>query len=394
MFALPLPPRPNLERYKKLAKELLKARESGSDEAIVEWAERWVRTLAKLEGRPGDYETNPLVRHAVHFVRREFTESNLTHAQFVIARAHDFESWPKFADHVEALARTIAPVSRFEAAADAIVSGDIASLDRLLREDPGLIRARSARRHGATLLHYVSANGVEDYRQKTPANVVAITELLLNAGAEIETTANVYGGGCTVLGLAATSIHPELAGVQEALLQTLLDHGAKLGHSIVSACLANGRRIASEFLANHGASLNIAEAAGVGRLDIVKSLLPEATADQLKAGFLYACQFGRNEMVEFLLERGMDPAAQDSNGQTGLHWAAIGRQVDTVNLLLRHNASLEVVNAYGGTALGQILWSAGHSTDPEAYGPVLNALVDAGAQVPEGYSGWPFFSGS
>jgi len=54
----------------------------------------------------------------------------------------------------------------------------------------------------------------------------ADTELLLDAGAEIDATANVYGGGATTLGLAATSVHPERAGVQEALLQTLLDHGA------------------------------------------------------------------------------------------------------------------------------------------------------------------------
>jgi hypothetical protein len=45
------------------------------------------------------------------------------------------------------------------------------------------------------LLHYVSANGVEGYRQKAPKNVVKITETLLNAGAEIDATANVYGAG-------------------------------------------------------------------------------------------------------------------------------------------------------------------------------------------------------
>ena len=57
-------------------------------------------------------------------------------------------------------------------------------LKKLLREDPELIRARSTREHRATLLHYVSANGVESYRQKTPKNIVRITKLLLDAGAE------------------------------------------------------------------------------------------------------------------------------------------------------------------------------------------------------------------
>jgi hypothetical protein len=59
----------------------------------------------------------------------------------------------------------------------------------------GLARAKSDREHGGTLLIYTSANGVERYRQGTPA------------------TADVYGGGCTTLGLAATSTHPRLAGV-------------------------------------------------------------------------------------------------------------------------------------------------------------------------------------
>jgi hypothetical protein len=74
----------------------------------------------------------------------------------------------------------------FEAAADAIVDGDLATLGRLLSENPGLVRARSSRAHRATLLHYVSANGVEDFRQKTPANIVDVTRTLLDAGAEVD----------------------------------------------------------------------------------------------------------------------------------------------------------------------------------------------------------------
>ncbi|HEY1945970.1 MAG TPA: ankyrin repeat domain-containing protein [Bryobacteraceae bacterium] len=271
------------------------------------------------------------------------------------------------------------PASRFEAAADAIVGGDTAALEQLLREDPELVHARSTREHVATLLHYVSANGVEDYRQKTPGNIVAITEMLLNAGAEIDATAEVYGGGCTTLGLAATSIHPEIAGVQEALLQKLLDHGADLKPSIVPACLANGRRRAAEFLASRGAQLDLRGAAGLGKLKVVKGLLPDADEQQLKDGFLYSCQYGRNDVVEFLLERGMDPATQDANGQSALHWAAIGGHLDTVKLLLCHNALLEVKNVYGGTVLGQMLWSAAHGGDADVYLPILDALIAAGA---------------
>jgi len=42
--------------------------------------------------------------------------------------------------------------------------------------------------------------------------------------------------------------------------------------------------------------------------------------------------------------------------QTGLHWAVIGRPLDTVKLLLKWGAPLEAKNVYGGTALGQATW--------------------------------------
>ncbi len=407
--ALPLPPRPNLERYKKLAKKLVESCKSGDETAIGDWSEQWIETLTKLAGwkstRQALARIGRWTNEVEDFARRKLLGSGpadrkcaLADAQFVIARSHGFESWPKFAKHLEALARKSSSVSRFEAAADAIVSGDVATLKRLLREDPNLIRESSTREHGATLLHYVSANGVEGYRQKTPKNIVAITEMLLNLGAEIDATANVYGGGCTTLGLAATSVYPERAGVQEALLQTLLDHGASLEQpsiagnrqSIVIACLANGRPKAAEFLARCGAHLDLAGAAALGRLDVVNSffdehgtLKPNASRDQLKDGFIYACGYGRNRVVEFLLGKDMDLAAHSGDGQTALHCATIGGHLDTVKLLLRHSAPLEVQNLYGGTVLGQTLWSAAHGGDPDVYIDILQALAAAGAKIPE-----------
>src|SRR5882672_5898704 len=116
------------------------------------------------------------------------------------------------------------PVPNFETAVDAVdavVAGDLATLTSLLREHPDLVRARSTRQHRATLLHYISANGVEDYRQKTPKNIVAIATLLLDAGADVDATAEMYGGGATTLGLTATSIYPFRAGVLAPLIDLL-----------------------------------------------------------------------------------------------------------------------------------------------------------------------------
>ena len=321
--------------------------------------------------------------------------ATLTASQFVIARAHGFESWTKLAKHLESIARANSPVSDFEQAVDAIVTGNLNALENLLREHPDLARARSSRRHQATLLHYVSANGIEGYRQKTPANIVPIAELLLNAGADVNTVADLYGGS-TTLALVATSLHPERAGVQTALLQVLLDHGATIDApnsrtTLVTACLANGRLPAAEFLAHRGAKLDLEAAAGLGDLEKVKALFAESATDATPASeqrrreereraLLWACQYGRNPVIEFLLDRGVNIEAQANTGQSPLHWAVIGGQADPITLLLNRGANLEARNMYGGTALAQALWSAANGDSAIDYAPIITLLKQHAAK--------------
>ena len=412
--ALPLPPRPSLEQYKKQAKDLVKACRSDEVDGIRSWAAKWVETLATLQGQAFTIQLRArmlaIVNEVAEFARCKLLSSDagnakcgLTDAQFVIARLHGFTSWPKFAKHIEGLARASSPVSQFEAATHAVVTGDVATLKRLLDENPQLIRARSTREHQATLLHYVSANGVEGYRQKTPNNAAKVAEILLQAGAEVDAEAQVYDGGATTLGLAATSIHPKQAGVQDRLMEILLEHGAAIDHRIgagnqqciVNSCLATGRRKAAEFLAKRGARLDLEGAAGVGRLDAVKSffnddgsLKANATKMQMERGFMWACEYGRDSVVDLLLQKGVDLLAQANTGQTGLHWAVIGGQVETIRLLLARGASLEALNSYDGTALGQALWSAINGDLHTDYVRTIETLLDAGARVEDGSLAW------
>ena len=194
----------------------------------------------------------------------------------------------------------------------------------------------------------------------------------------------------------ATSAHPRAAGVQTALLQLLLDRGARIekpnlagnGHGAVLACLANGCPEAAEFLAERGARLGIVEAAGVGRLDVVRTFFDPRgesklgiTADVIHTAFRYACFYGREDVVEFLIERGVDLAGHDGDGQTGLHYAAMGGRLDTVKLLLKHGAPLEARNIYGGSVLGQALWSAAHGGDPDLFAPIVETLLAAGSRA-------------
>lgn len=296
------------------------------------------------------------------------------------------------------MSRKSSVVAKFEAAVDAICNGDVKTLKRLLAEEPRLIHSRSTREHKATLLHYVSANGVEGYRQKTPKNIVEIAKVLLNNGADVNAEADMYGGGATTLGLVATSVHPFRAGVQNPLMQILLDHGADIEHrtsagndqNAVTGALANGRGEAAVFLADRGARLDLESAAGVGRLDIVKgffnadgSLKKKTTRKQLQSALKHACTWGRLNVVKFLLDKGVDLSRDRGDGQTPLHCAVIGGQLKTVKFLLKQNAPLEVKNIYGGTVLGQTLWSAAHGGDPKVYSSIIKVLIAAGAQVPE-----------
>jgi ankyrin repeat protein len=247
-------------------------------------------------------------------------------------------------------------------------------------------------------LHYVSANGVESYRQRSPKNALEIARVLLEAGAEVDAEADVYGGGSTTLGLVATSVHPERAGVQLELMDLLLRHGAAIeqphaggNHSVVvKACLDNGRQRAAEFLAERGAHLNFVAAAGVGRVERMRTFFlpdgtpgPDVTSQQMEAAFRYACSYGRKEAVELLLNKGVNITAHGGDGQTGLHCAAIFGKLEIIKLLLGHHAPLEAKNQYGGTVLGQTLWSAAHGGDPEIYAQIVETLIAAGAKVPE-----------
>ena len=190
--------------------------------------------------------------------------------------------------------------------------------------------------------------------------------MFLKAGADINAVGEMYGGS-TTLGLVATSIHPLRAGVQEALIDTLLARGASFdgsvapnytGGSIVNACLANGRGEAAAYLAKRGARMDLEGAAGVGRLDVVKSFFNEdgglkanATREQMKSGFNWACEYGRLDVVDFLLQRGID-VGEKHRGETGLHWAAHSAHVEVVELLLERKAPVDVEDErWSGTPL-------------------------------------------
>lgn len=133
----------------------------------------------------------------------------LADAKLTMAREYGFQQWDDIGDLHSSLA--------FERTLDDMLAGDTDAFSRRLTDDPALITQRAVYGHGATLLHYIGANGVESHRQVTPANADTLATLLINAGADPHSAANMYGGGQTPFDLASTSAHPHHAGIAERL---------------------------------------------------------------------------------------------------------------------------------------------------------------------------------
>lgn len=288
---------------------------------------------------------------------------DLEDAQVVVAREHGFAAWADL-EELAAAVRSEGQVERFERAVEAVVSGDVTTLRALLRDHPELARARSTRRHHAALLHYVAANGVEGGRQQTPRNAVEVTRVLLEAGAEVDALADMYDERCTTLSMLVSSSPPAQAGLQGALAETLLDHGASLDgvgskwRSALVTALQFGFLDTAKMLARRGGSADeLAAAAGLGRTEEAARLLPSAGRDTRHAALALAAQHGHAEVVRLLLDAGEDPNRYNPEGfhahSTPLHQAVWSDRLEVVKLLVQRGARLDVRDTvYGSTPFG------------------------------------------
>ena len=325
--------------------------------------------------REGDTDAVTLLRHTLpRFLRqdvpwlpRHVTDADIRHAPLALddarlatARAYDFRDWESLASHVAAAGDQDSLVSRFEALVEAVVDGDVASLEHALAADPSLVHARSSRItpfdppvHRATLLHYVAANGVEQHRQRTPSNALDVARALLDAGADPDALADLYGGQCTTLTLLVSSDHPARAGVQTALIDLLATRGARLSpHGAgpwrcpVQTALVFGFLDAANALARHGAPVDrLPLAAGLGRAAEVRELLSAAPPASRHEAMALAVQNGQVDALRVLLDAGEDPGRFNPEGfhahATLLHQAVAAGQVAVVRLLVAYGAPLE-----------------------------------------------------
>ncbi len=197
--AICLPVDAPLASYEQQADALLSGHQRGEAEAL----ESLRNNLSQFRGPVITWKPLPISDEEIRS-----TPVTLEDVRLAIARQYSFRDWAALETLIAECARTDSPVRHFEFAADAIIGGNTASLGEILSAHSELVHARSTRMtwqnpplHAATLLHYLSANGVENHRQRSPANADVIARQLLDAGAEVDALASMYGGEYTTLSM-------------------------------------------------------------------------------------------------------------------------------------------------------------------------------------------------
>lgn len=310
-------------------------RTGASHPGLLEVLEHQAQLLLNAS-RQGHGDVAVLLRsHGLTAASAEPQSLSLEAARTLVAREHGY------ADYAQATTHGASTVDvRFEAAADAIVAGDLAALQALLKAHPELARARSSYPHRATLLHVSTQNGIEHTRQwQSPPNAPDLARALLEAGADPDATCNIGGGGNgkTPLYLLVSSSLPANAGVQAALVAVFCQGGANPngldddGLPLWTA-IAFGYPRAVEALAAAGARVdNVVLAAALGDIELVRryaganrgmpsdaksirmgangpALAPE---HMLEYALIYACGHGRLDVARFLLSLGLDSSVKE-----------------------------------------------------------------------------------
>lgn len=189
------------------------------------------------------------------------------------------------------------------AAVTAIRAGDVAALEELLRERPGLARARLKRKGvGRTLLHVVT-----DWPGHFP-NGAASVAALVAAGADVN--APVTGPH------AETPLHWAASSDDVEVLDALLDAGADIeapaaviaGGSPLRDATAFGQWSAAGRLVERGAQTTSFDAAARGLIDGLRADFAQTTPAQeaLNEAFWAACHGGQRQTAEYLFAQGAE----------------------------------------------------------------------------------------
>jgi hypothetical protein len=246
----------------------------------------------------------------------------------------------------------------FRDAVEAIQTGDLAGLRRMLDARPSLLSERAIEPElgprgyfsDPKLFWFIANNPT--LIPSLPENIVAIAEEMLARGVAQED--RDYA-----LGLVTTNgLMPR--GQQIDLVRTLVNAGAQPGDMLGS--LGHRQVAPAVWLLDNGfLALTAPIAAGLGRVAALPALLDAASQQERTQALGMATINGQREAAALCLRSGADPNAFMPCHQhsTPLHQAAIDNDVEMLELLIAHGARADIEDTmWRGTALGWALHGA------------------------------------
>jgi uncharacterized protein len=219
------------------------------------------------------------------------------------------------------------------AAVDAIHSGNIELLKRLLHENPSLATARIGSTR--TLLHIVT-----DWPGHFPNGAATVAALIAH-GAEVNAP---FIGRHT-----ETPLHWAASCDDVTVLDTLLDHGAGIeaaggvigGGTPLADAVAFGQWQAARRLVERGARTTLWQAAALGLMARIAEHFASPTPptpDEVTNAFWCACHGGQRSPAEYLLGRGAQLNWVGYDGLTPIDAAIRNGAPELVEWLRSHGA--------------------------------------------------------
>lgn len=256
--------------------------------------------------------------------------------------------------------------ANFRAAVRAMEEGDLEAFRKLIREYPNLATDRVPEEawdqgnyfHRPTLLHFIAENPWRT--KKVPANICAIAQVLLEAGADINAETAAIENPHTTLDLVVSSLPARTSGQQEKMIDFLLAHGAKSDRAIEVA-LTNDEPRAAESLRAKGAKVTLVAAAGLGLSEELQSLLTETppTETVCERALSVALKYRQWETAEILLNRGVDLDKEIVHAGTPLHHAALANFREGCEKLLARGARLDIKDRLWNGTPADWAWHGG-----------------------------------
>jgi ankyrin repeat protein len=368
-----LPVRPNLEQYKKQAKELARNASANDPVAIARIQKHHPRHPAPA-GAPGLVTGVPSDRSSSlgWSDTRDYPTSgnriSLTDAQLVIAREHGYESWPKFAAHIRTLNLESSvqgledPVAAFIRAAcvprnDSHISGTPEEAELILARYPRVARANiytaAIRADEAGVREFLSRNPASATAKGGPYEWDALTHLCFSRYLRLDKSrsdafvrtarALLESGAGANTGWYEMIDHPN----PRPLLESAIYGAAGIAHH------EGLTRLLLEFGADPNDEETPYHAAEGYDLAAVKALLESGrlNATSLTTLLLRKADWHDTEGIRLLLAGGADPNDMTRWGNTALlHAMTRDNCLENISLLLDHGANPTLRNHLGLSA--------------------------------------------